>query len=174
MSERLPPGLPWRLLRGLLLSLAAVVIFIEEWGWQPLTQAVARLAQWPPLARFEARLRTLRPGLALALFIVPALALFPLKLLALWLIHLGHAGLGILIIVAAKLVGTALVGRLFQLTEPQLMQFAWFAAALGWWRRTKERVRAAVESSRSWRAVRALLRRWRRRFGGAPSAERKG
>ena len=60
--------------------------------------------------------------------------LFPLKLLALWLIGQGQTGLGIAIIVAAKLLGTALVGRLFVLVEPQLMTFAWFARALSWWR----------------------------------------
>jgi hypothetical protein len=59
------------------------------------------------------------------------------------------------------LLGTALVGRLFILTEPQLMQFAWFAAALGWWRRTKERVKAAVQSLPLWRQLRATTRRWR-------------
>ena len=136
----------WRAVRGVLLALAAAVLFIEEWGWRPLTAWAARLASWPPLARLEARIRTLPPRWALAAFLVPAVALFPVKLLALWAIHAGQAALGIAVIVAAKLLGTALVGRLFILTEPQLMQFAWFAAALGWWRRTKERVKAAVHA----------------------------
>jgi len=151
----------WRGLRGALLVLAALVLFIEEWGWRPLTAWAARLARWPPFARLEAHIRTLPPRGALALFIVPAIALFPVKLVALWLIHLGHATLGVLVIVLAKLIGTALVGRLFILTEPQLMQFAWFARALGWWRATKERIRAAVHGSPAWRAARAAIRRWR-------------
>ena len=160
----------WRVLRGALLALAAVVLFIEEWGWRPLTAWAARLAQWPPLARLEERIRTLPPRRALAAFLVPAVALFPVKLLALWVIHAGQTALGIAVIVAAKLLGTALVGRLFILTEPQLMQFAWFAAALGWWRRTKERVKAAVHGLPVWRQLRAMARRWRlwwrRRAGG--------
>ena len=53
------------------------------------------------------------------------------------------------------------MGRLFILTEPQLMQFAWFAVALGWWRRTKERVKAAVHALPAWRQLRAIARRWR-------------
>ncbi len=64
------------------------------------------------------------------LFLVPAVALFPVKLGALWLIHEGWATLGVTLIVGAKLLGTALVGRLFVLTEPQLAQFAWFARVL--------------------------------------------
>jgi len=151
----------WRGLRALLLALAALVLFIEEWGWRPLTAWAARLARWPPLARLEDRIRALPPRLALATFLVPAVALFPVKLLALWLIHLGHALLGVLVIVAAKLLGTALVGRLFILTEAQLMQYAWFARALGWWRRTKQRVKDAVHSLPLWRQTRVAIRRWR-------------
>jgi hypothetical protein len=97
----------------------------------------------------------------LVLFMVPALLLFPVKLVALWLIHLGQTALGLGVIVAAKLLGTALVGRLFVLTEPQLMQFAWFARALAWWRATKARVKAAVAGSAVWRGVRAVRRRLR-------------
>ena len=151
-------NLLWRALRGVLLALAALVLAIEEWGWRPLTAWAARLAQWPPLARLEARIRAAPPGVALALFLLPAVLLFPVKLLALWFIHLGHTVLGVSVIVAAKLLGTALVGRLFIIAEPQLIQFRWFARALQWWRDTKRRVRAALLRSSGWRAA----QRWRR------------
>jgi hypothetical protein len=163
----------WRGLRGVLLAFAAVLLFFEEWGWRPLTAWAARLAQWPPLARLETRLQTLSPRWALATFLLPSLLLLPVKLLALWFIQRGQATLGLAVIVVAKLLGTALVGRLFILTEPQLMQFAWFARALGWWRATKVLVKAAVQASAAWRAVRSLrravgvtLRRWFRRGAG--------
>lgn len=154
-------------LRAVLLGVAAVVLFIEEWGWRPLTACVAWIARWPPLARLEAAIQRLPPIGALLLFIVPAVLLFPVKLAALWLIHQGHAGLGLLIIVVAKLVGTALVGRIYVLTQTQLMQFAWFARAIGWWITTKARVKAALHRSAAWRTMRALRRRVRvmmRRF----------
>ena len=105
----------WRVLRGVLLTLAAIVLFIEEWGWQPLTAFAARIARWPPLARFEQRIANVPPRFALVLFLVPAVLLFPIKLLALWLIGEGRPVLGISVIVAAKLLGTALVGRLFKI-----------------------------------------------------------
>jgi hypothetical protein len=153
--------LPWRLLRALLLVLAALVLFIEEWGWRPLTAFVARLAKWPPLARFEALVRAAPPRIALLLFLAPAVALFPIKLLALWILSRGHAVLGITVIVVAKLLGTAIVGRLFILTESQLMRFAWFAQALTWWRTTKQRVMDALRRSAAWRGARRLKTRWR-------------
>lgn len=148
----------------MLLGIAAVVLFIEEWGWRPLTACVAWIARWPPFARLEAAIRRVPPFGALVLFIVPAVLLFPVKVAALWLMHQGHTGLGLLIIVVAKLVGTALVGRIYVLTQAQLMQFAWFARALGWWIATKARVKAAVHRSALWRTLRALRRRVRVRL----------
>ena len=158
----------WRAGRGVLLGLVALVMFIEEWGWRPLSAALARLARWPPLGRLEARIARVPPRVALVLFLVPALLLFPVKLLALWFIHGGRAVLGIVVILAAKLLGTALVGRLFVLTEPQLRRIAWFARALRWWHRTGHRirriVRAAIARSRLWRRGRRAMRRWRSRL----------
>ncbi len=151
----------WRFVRGAMLVLAAVVLFIEEWGWRPLTAWAAQLAKWPPIARLEARIVQVQSRWALVLFLVPAVLLFPVKLLALWLIHEGRAVLGVAVIVAAKVLGTALVGRLLILTEPQLMRIAWFARAMGWWRATKARVKAAIAESAVWRGVRATVRRWR-------------
>ncbi|MBC7956442.1 MAG: hypothetical protein H7Y33_11305 [Cytophagales bacterium] len=156
-----------RSLRAVLLVFAAAILFIEEWGWRPLTAFMGWVAKWPPLARLEAFIQGLSPRWALVFFLVPAVLLFPVKLVALWLIQQGHTGLGLTVIVLAKLVGTALVGRLFVLTESQLMKFPWFARALGWWRSTKERVKAAVRRSATWRAAQVLRRRVRvlfRRF----------
>lgn len=154
----------WRALRSLLLALAAVLLFLEEWGWRPLAAWVARLTRWPPLAALEARVRQASPRASLAVFLLPSLLLVPVKLAALWFIHRGLGVLGVAVIVAAKLLGTALVGRLFQLTEPRLMHFAWFASALGWWRSTKAKVRAALAQSTGWRAIRRGLRLMRARL----------
>ncbi len=151
----------WPIVRGLLLALAAIVIFIEEWGWRPLSVMVARLGRWPPLGRLEARIRTAPRRVALLLFLAPALLLFPLKLVALWFIQEGRATLGISLVVLAKIVGTAIVGRLFVLLEQQLLTFPWFARALDWWQRTKARVMTALHGSTLWRTMRVLRRFWR-------------
>ena len=146
--------------------MAAVVLAIEEWGWRPLTALAAQLNRWPPVARLEDRIRAAPPKMALALFLVPAVMLFPIKVVALWLIHLGRTTLGLLVVLTAKALGTALVGRLFIITEPQLTQFAWFARALAWWRETKRRVRATVVGSVAYQAVARTRRRlvlWMRR-----------
>jgi hypothetical protein len=151
----------WHLLRGIALAIAALVLFIEEWGWRPLTAMAARLARWPPIARLEARIVTAPPRLALLLFLAPATLLFPLKIAALWFIDKGRAELGLVLIVLAKGLGTACVGRLFILLEPQLMSFPWFAGSVRWWRRTKNTVHDAVRRSKLWRQASLARRAWR-------------
>ncbi|WP_140629609.1 hypothetical protein [Methylibium rhizosphaerae] len=163
----------WRALRGVAVGLLAALVFLEEWGWRPLSAALGRLAKWPPLAWLEARIRNAPPAVALVLFLLPTLLLFPVKLAALWFIQQGHAAFGLAVIVAAKLAGTALVGRLFVLTQPQLMRYAWFARALAWWVALKARVGAAVRGWALWQQMRRLGQRmrawWRLRMRSSSS-----
>jgi hypothetical protein len=144
----------------------ALLLLFEEWGWEPLQRLAAWISRWPPLAAIERRIAALPPRAALAVFALPALALLPVKFAALWLISIGHALLGVMIIVAAKILGTALVARLFKLTEPALMRMAWFALWHGRWTVWKDALLARVRASRAWR-MGAVLRRqagraWRR------------
>jgi len=156
----------WRVLRALLLGLAALWFFLEEFGWHPLAAWLRRFARWPPWARLEGRIAAAPPRLALALFLLPAALLLPVKLLALALISDGRPLAGLAVIVAAKLAGTAAGGWLFLLTRPQLMRMPRFARAMAWWRRLRWQVRKALNASAAWRALRQALQRWRRRRGG--------
>jgi hypothetical protein len=144
----------------------ALLILFEEWGWEPLHAALVRLSAWLGLRGIEERIRKLPPYAALALFIVPSLMLVPVKLAALGLIAHGHAFGGLFVIVFAKLAGTAVVARLFALTQPALMRLAWFARAYGRWAAYKESLLAHVRASWPWRAGRVIKRRLRRRWEG--------
>ena len=86
----------------------------------------------------------------------------PVKLVALWLIQDGRTTLGICVIVAAKVVGTAFVGRLFVLVETQLMTFPGFVRCRTLWQSTRDRVIAAWRQSVLWRSGRAIRRVVRR------------
>jgi len=147
----------------------ALLILFEEWGWEPLQRLLARIGRWPGLRWIEARVQALPPYAALALLGVPALLLLPIKLLALWAIGQGHALLGVAVIVTAKLVGTALVARLFMLTHPALMQLAWFVRLYTGWSAWKARLLAQVRASAAWRAARearaTVQRHWARWTG---------
>ncbi|WP_251970505.1 hypothetical protein [Sphaerotilus microaerophilus] len=152
----------WRLLRAVLRALLVLLLLFEEWGWEPLQRAVARLGRLPLLRQLEAAVARLGPHGALAVFLLPTLLLLPVKLAALWLIGQGQALLGALVIVLAKLVGTALVARLYTLTQPALMQMAWFARLHGRWMTWKASLLAQARATRAWRLARVLRRRLRR------------
>jgi len=160
------PGRPRRLLRALWQWPLALLILFEEWGWEPLQRALARIGRWPGFRWIEGRVRGLPPYAALLLFAMPALALLPVKLLALWLIGQGRVLPGTLVIVLAKIIGTAIVARLFTLTQPALMRLAWFARLHARWSAWKEALLAWIRASAPWRTARALRlqlrRQWRR------------
>jgi hypothetical protein len=98
---------------------------------------------------------------------LPALLLLPVKLAALALIAHGQRLLGVTVIVAAKLLGTAIVARLFTLTRPALMQLPWFVRLHARWTTWKHALLARVRASWAWRWGRVVrrqaLRLWQRR-----------
>lgn len=152
------------MLRGIALLLVALWLLFEEFGWRPLAAWLGKLAQWPPWARLEQRIAAASPHAALAFFLLPAALLLPVKLIALHFIHAGRPMAGMATIVAAKLIGTALGGRIYLLARPALMTMPRFARALAWWRLMRRRVRHALRESRSWQALQRLLRDLRARF----------
>ena len=153
-----------RLLKTLFGWLLALLILFEEWGWEPLQRALAWIGRWPGLRWIEARIRALPPYAALAIFFLPTLLLIPVKLLALWLIAQGKVLSGALVILSAKLIGTAIVARLFALTQPALMQLDWFARLYARWTRWKEALLAQVRASWPWRLGRVMKHRIKQRL----------
>ena len=151
-----------KILRRILLAPVLLVLLFEEWGWVPLAKAFARLAKLLLWARLEGIIKALPPWAALLVFGVPVIALIPIKLLALYLFSQGHMATGLTLVIAAKITGTAIAARLFQLTEPALMRLAWFARIYLPWKRWKDDVLAQVRQSALWRAVRQVKARLRR------------
>ena len=143
-------------------ALLALLILFEEWGWEPLQRAMARLARLPVLRSLERWVGGLSPGAALATFLVPSMLLVPVKLAALWFIGRGEPMMGLAVLVLAKLVGTAVVARLFALTKPALLTLPRFAAGYGRWVMFKADLLARVRGSWAWRTGRAMRRRIRR------------
>lgn len=151
------------LLQGLVTALLVPLLLFEEWGWAPLAALLARLARLPLWARLERRIAGLPPAAALLVFFGPMLALFPLKLLALYLLGRGHYASAMGLLLGAKLGGTALVARLFQLTQPALMRIPLFARWYPRWRDWKDALLARVRQSAPWRETRRVrngVRRW--------------
>jgi hypothetical protein len=147
-------------------ALIALLVLFEEWGWEPLQRLMARIARLPGVRHLEDWIVRLPPWAALIVLVLPSLLLVPVKLGALWLIGVGKGGLGVTVIVVAKVVGTAIVARIFTLTRPALIRLSWFEAVYARWVTWKESVVARVRASWVWRAgrvfKRAALRQWER------------
>ena len=156
----------WRVarpaLRWALQVLLALLILLEEWGWRPLADLIGRLARWEPWARLETAIARLPPYAALLAFVLPSALLLPLKFLALLLIARGQLVLAGLLFAAAKVVATALVARLFMLTQPALLQIGWFAWLYDRFIPWKDALEEYVRASYVWRVGRVWKARLRR------------
>jgi hypothetical protein len=141
-------------LRRIFIVFVALVLLFEEWGWEPLAAALARLGRLPFFTRLERAIRALPPYGALALFSVPALMLVPVKIAALFLIAHRHGWLGLAVLLAAKVAGTAVLARLFSLTQPTLMRLPWFARWYPRWKAWKDRIMQEVRATAAWQAAR--------------------
>lgn len=111
-------------MKKILLSLLAIFLIIEEWLWDLLTAFGHSLFRWLNLEQFEQWLRQTKPTIALVAFSIPLLIVAPINIVAFKLIANGLILQGILTEVLAKLLGTLLVARVFTLTKPQLLSFA--------------------------------------------------
>ena len=145
-----------RLLNVLFSALMVPILLFEEWGWEPLQAAMARLMRWPPLAALERRVARLPSYAALAVLLLPALTLLPIKLLGLWLLTRGWVLWSVVLVLVSKLLGTAVLAHLFALTKPALMRLAWFASAYKRWTAWKGELLAQIRASWAWRQARRL------------------
>jgi hypothetical protein len=150
-----------RLLRPLLILLA-LIFLLEAWLWEHLAPIVAWAVACIPLNRLKARIAVwivrLPPAATLIIFVVPFVALLPLKFFEVWfLAH--HNWLGAVgTLVFAKLLGLGVTAFIFDLTRDKLLQMSWF--------------RYLYESVLAWIAwahalvdpIKRRLRRWLRMF----------
>jgi hypothetical protein len=149
----------WAVVGHAVALVVAIIVVFEEWGWQPLSRLVGRLARVRPIAAIEGTIRALPPYGALCVFVLPSILIFPLKLVALYLVAAGHTASAAALFIGAKIVGTALLARLFQLTEPSLMRIAWFKHAYDVIMPLKHALTGWVRASRVWKVGRFIKER---------------
>lgn len=178
-----------KLLTPPMMIIAAMIMFFEEWLWDKLTAFMAMVARAPALRRLEARIAGLSPYPAMGIFLLPGLALLPVNVFAVWITAAGHALAGTSILIATKLVGTAILARLFTVCRPALLTVNWFrqlyeaigrlksllytsapwVAVLRWKNAMKARITRLLHRwrgghlKRRWRAVAHLVQRRRQR-----------
>ncbi|SDB72510.1 hypothetical protein [Belnapia rosea] len=158
------PGSPHRLLRRaphlpvILLALVAVLLEATLWRW--LTALGRALSHLPVFAVLERVVARLSPRMVVVAFVLPFLAFIPLlKLGELWLFLHGHVVLGVLVLLATKVVGVAFSARLFAIARPKMLQVRSFAWAYGKAMRLLDYGHALLERIPAWVATRDFLHR---------------
>jgi hypothetical protein len=156
-----------RLLAAPFVFLAAVIILLEDWLWDDLARLAAAIGSLPVLRAIELFIAGLPPYAALVFFATPSLLLLPVKLAAFYFMSHGQATLGLVTVVAAKILGTALVARIFTLTRPTLMRIGWFAWIYQRFIGFKSRIYDAIKATAIYQAahqqhmrMRAALKAW--------------
>jgi len=116
--------------------LLAIIFLIEAWLWDHLEPIVERVVARIPLRAFKhwliEKIATLSPAMTLIVFVVPAILLFPLKLLGLWLLANEYWASAITTMVFAKFLGLGVTAFIFDVTRPKLLQMRWFAKLYEW------------------------------------------
>lgn len=137
--------------------LVAFLLLFEEWGWDPLKKLLVWLFLWPMWQKFGARIASLPPYSALVCFAIPLVADELGKLWGLILIFKGMSIRGILVIILAKIIGTALLAWVYHLTEHTLLQLPWFARFHAWWIPWKNELIAKVRNSAVWQKTKMAI-----------------
>ena len=149
---------PWkRWLTAPLILIASLVIWIEETLWDGLKRLTAKIALLIWVQRIEALIRRLPPYATIIVFLLPLTILLPFKLLAVYWMTQGHWFASLAVIIAAKVLGTAIEARMFVICKPQLMSIAWFRRLHDWLIAISNRIHAALHELPLYQLIRAKL-----------------
>lgn len=109
-----------------LIFVLALLLIFEEWLWEKTLIITRQIAGLPVIKHIEFLFRRLPPYGALAALCIPWLLLLPVKFLAVRLVAHHKPILGVIVLITAKVLGTAVLARVFALTRDQALSIAWF------------------------------------------------
>lgn len=122
---------------------------LEELLWDVLNWIEERIAFLRFVQIAEKWVSVRSPWQAAVLMLTPAAVLFPAKVLGLWFLAHGHALAGLGIILLAKVIGTAIVARMYRLCKDALMTLTWFA----WCHHQVMRISVWVRTTDAWQTA---------------------
>ena len=157
----IPASAPRKRIRTALLFAGALLFLLEEWLWISFTRFFVWLGRHRAVRWIEKRLAGVPPMAALIILCVPMTLIFPFKIAGLWMIATGHFLSGCATILAAKVLSTAIVARIFVTCRPQLLRMPWFARMHAWMLVMSARVHAWIAQQPAWHAAKRSLRRAR-------------
>jgi hypothetical protein len=155
----MPRPAPRRRLANALLFAAALVLLAEEWLWDTLRQGMRALAKWAHVQAFERWLQSLPPWPALAMLLAPVLVLVPFKFAGMWALTHGRWLAGLMVIVVAKVAGTAVAAFIFVNVKEPARRIAWFDRLYGSGMRALAWAHAWARAQPAYRRARRLMTR---------------
>jgi hypothetical protein len=144
-------------------GLGTLLYLLEEWLWDTLQGLMRRLGGLPILRHLETVISRLPPWGAALVFLLPTTLVLPIKLIALHELILGHWVRGTLIVLAAKVLATALFARIYVLTEPALLRVPWFVRLRAIFLRWRDWAYRQVRQHPVWQRIHLSLQTWRQR-----------
>ena len=150
--------------RAILLTIAILYFLIDLIFYSILRPLRRRIIAMRWVRSLREWVMGLNRYAALVLLFVPWLILEPVKPVGFLLFARKHHLAATLFIVAGEIVKLTLFEQLFDMTQPKLLTFGWFAWCYGRWRAAIENFRSLPIWRRmlSWyRTVRAWAVRWR-------------
>ena len=159
-----------RALELMIVPLAAAFVFFEQTLIKYLNAAMAAVARWPPIAGVERWLVGLPPYAALVAFVAPSILILPIKLVALWFAAVGRYELAFGTLIVGKMLGTAVLARLYRILRPRLMASPWFGRADSWFFDWRDQSYAFVKSLPAWKRIAAMVQQLRIRIANLVSA----
>lgn len=139
-----------RVIRLILVSLAAIWMLFEDWVWDTIVDLMKEVARLKIINRFESFLARQNQYLLLTLFTFPFLIVIPAKLYGLYLIADGKVIRGVTIFIVAEVLITALVTRLFIISKDKLLQIKAFEIYYYWFKDKKEWLYSELRKLRAW------------------------
>jgi hypothetical protein len=154
-----------------LVPIAAAVVFLEQTLIRYLNMMMAAFARLPLVARLEAFLVRLPPGVAVLVFAAPSIFILPVKLAAFWLAVHRHFVLAFVAVALGKILATAVVARLYKILRPTLMSLRWFAWADRKFFQWRDWAYGFVRNLPAWRKAAETIERMRARLADLLSSQ---
>ncbi|HEY0982069.1 MULTISPECIES: hypothetical protein [unclassified Schlesneria] len=146
-----------RCLTAPLILIASLVMWIEESLWEWFKWLTAQIALLAWVRKIESWIQSLSPYATMVVFFLPLLILIPFKLVAVYWMASGHWITSIVVIITAKLVGTAIEARMFVVCKAKLLTIPWFRRLHDGLVAIHHRLQEALHSLAIYQAVRTLL-----------------
>ena len=132
----------------------ALLFLLEAWLWDHLEPIVARIVNLIPWGRLKVWLARaiadLPPWATLFVFVIPFVAMLPLKFLEVYFLATRNWLGAIGVIVLVKLLGLGLTAFVFDVTRDKLLQMAWFRRMYDWFMWARHWAHAQTEPVRQW------------------------